>query len=134
MCLQEGAKELFQRESHGAALAVMGVVLSAKGDVNVVQCEESMIGDRHAMGVAGQILKHVLRPAKRRLRVDVPFLPKEIAQQRLDELGQGIGGHFLHHPPAVCLGGQFAGAELGGDLFVEHAGDYQVQHFFPRGP
>ena len=91
--LQEAAEELFERESHGAALAVMGVVLPAKSDVIAVHCEESMVGDRHAMGVAGQILKHVFRSAKGRLRINDPFFPKESAQERRECLLIASGRH-----------------------------------------
>jgi len=82
--LQVAAEELFQRESHGAALAVMGVVLPAKGDLIAVHRKEAVIRDRHAMGVAGQILQDVLGSAKGPLRINNPFFPEERAQERCE--------------------------------------------------
>ena len=60
----------------------MRVVLPSEGDVVVVHRQEAMIGDRHAMGVAGQVLQHVFRPAEGCLGVDHPVLPKQRAQER----------------------------------------------------
>ena len=40
-----------------------------------------MIGDGHAMGIAGQVLQHVLRPAKGRLGINHPVFPKQSAQE-----------------------------------------------------
>jgi len=65
--LQEAAEELFQRESHGAALAVMGVVLPAKGDLIAVHRKEAVIRDRHAMGAdSGEGERSFRREAERR--------------------------------------------------------------------
>src|SRR5215470_9130703 len=84
--LQEAAQELLRRESHGAGPAVMRVVLPAKGDVMVVHRQQSMVGDRHAMGVASQILKHVLWPAKGSLGVDDPVLLEQSAHESRERL------------------------------------------------
>jgi len=59
----------------------MGVVLPAKGDVLVIHRQQSVIRDGHAMRVAGQILKHMLRPPKGRLGVHDPLLPEESVQE-----------------------------------------------------
>ena len=40
-----------------------------------------MVGDGDAMGVAGQIVQYVFRPAKGRLGVDDPVLAKQGAQE-----------------------------------------------------
>ena len=68
-------------ESHLAALTVMSVVLPAKGDVFVVQRQQSVVGDGHAMRVAGQILQDMFRPSERCLGVDDPILPEESAEE-----------------------------------------------------
>ena len=44
---------------------------------------ESVIGNGHAMGVAGQVLEHVFRSAKWRLGVDHPILPEQLPQKAM---------------------------------------------------
>ena len=68
-------------ESHPAALAVVGVVLPAKGDVSIVHRQQSVIGDGHAVRVASQILQDVFRSSERCLGVDDPVLPEESAEE-----------------------------------------------------
>ena len=70
--LEEAAQELLRRERHGALLAVVRVVLPAKGDLGVGDREQAMVGDGHAMGVAGQVVKDVFGSAKGRLGIDDP--------------------------------------------------------------
>jgi hypothetical protein len=44
--LEETPKKLLQRERHGAALAVVGIVLPAERRVGVGQLDQTMVGDR----------------------------------------------------------------------------------------
>jgi hypothetical protein len=59
----------------------MSVIFPAKSDVIAIYRQKPMIRDRHPMGIAGQVLKHMLRPAKGSLRVNDPLLAKESAQE-----------------------------------------------------
>jgi hypothetical protein len=59
----------------------MRVVLPAKGDVIAIHREKAMIGDGHSMGIAGQVLEHVLWPAKGSFGVNDPVFPKQSAQE-----------------------------------------------------
>jgi hypothetical protein len=90
--LQEPAQELLCGEGHAPGLAVMGVVLPAKGDVVAIHQKKPMIRNRHPMGVAGQVLKDVLWPAKGCLGVNDPLLSKQSAQESRERLlvGQGL--------------------------------------------
>ena len=69
-------------ESHLAALTVMSIVLPAEGDVSVIHRQQPVIGDGHAVRVAGQILQDVFRSSERCLGVDDPVLPEESAEER----------------------------------------------------
>ena len=84
--LQKPAQELFEGQSHRTALAVVRVVFPPEGDLIAVHRQEPVIRDGHAMGIAGQVLQHVLRPAKGSLGVDDPFLSKQRAQERCERL------------------------------------------------
>ncbi len=59
----------------------MRIVLPTKGDAIAIHREEAMIRDGHSMGVAGQVLKHVLRPTKWSLGINHPVFPKQSAQE-----------------------------------------------------
>jgi len=81
---QEAAQELMGGNGHDLLLAAVGIVPPAEGDAVVFKSDEPMVGDGHAMGVAGQVVEVMLRPAERRLGVDHPVLAAEFPQE-LDE-------------------------------------------------
>jgi len=49
------------------------IVLPVEADAAVFERAKPVVGDGHAMGIAGQILQHALRSAEGRLGVDHPF-------------------------------------------------------------
>jgi len=57
---------------HKLFLAAVCIVSPAEGDTVVFKSHEPMVGDGHAMCVAGQVVEDVLRPAERRLGVRPP--------------------------------------------------------------
>jgi len=52
---EEAAQELAGAEFHLTVLAAVGIVFPAKGDVLSIKCQQAMIGNGHAMGVAAQV-------------------------------------------------------------------------------
>ena len=52
---EETAQELASPELHLAQLATVGIILPAEGDKLSVECNQAMIGNGHAVGVAAQI-------------------------------------------------------------------------------
>jgi hypothetical protein len=72
---QEPPDELVRLERHGlvAAGSLDPVVLVAERDAGCVGGDEAAVGDRDAVGVAGQIGQHVLRPGERPLAIDEPL-------------------------------------------------------------
>ena len=72
---QEAAHELLGTEGHGlvAGVCLGPIILPAKGDAALVQGNESLIRDRHPMGIAGQISQHRRRPGKRAFSALHPF-------------------------------------------------------------
>ena len=71
---EEAAQELIDRQSHQLLFVVVSGVAPAKGDLSFGKREQAMIGDGYAMGVAAQILKHILRAAEGWFRVHHPVL------------------------------------------------------------
>ena len=59
----------------------MRVVLPTKGDVIAIHGQKPMIRDGHSVGIAGQVLQHVLWPAKGSLGINDPVFPKHCAQE-----------------------------------------------------
>src|ERR1039457_3112556 len=78
----EAAQELFGGYRHLALLAAVRVVFPTEVDVAVGNGQEPMIGDGDAVGVACQIVEHILRSAKGAFAVDDPLLTKERSQER----------------------------------------------------
>ena len=64
---QEATQELFSGHRHFALLAAVGVVLPPETDFAVGHIQNPMIGDGDAVGLAGQVLQHMLGPPKGRL-------------------------------------------------------------------
>ena len=80
---KEAANELRRIERHDTASVVVPGVLPAEAYLTVLEAEESSVGDGDAMGVAGQILQHMLGSTKGRLRVDDPLSTPEASKQRV---------------------------------------------------
>ena len=80
---EEAVQELHGVEPHRALLAVR-MIPPAKADVFAVEGDEAMVADGHAVGVAAQVAEDMFRSTKRRLGVDVPFLPVQTGQQVLE--------------------------------------------------
>src|SRR5215467_10940706 len=71
---QKAPDELVGAERHCAVprRPIAAVILVAEGHTALVESNETAVGDRHAMGVAGEIGKHCLWAGERRLGVDEP--------------------------------------------------------------
>ena len=84
---EEATQELECPELHLTLLATVGIVLPSESDVLSIECQQSMIGNGHAMGVAAQIAQHLYRTAKDRFGVDHPVLTVQGANQLSKLLG-----------------------------------------------
>src|SRR5512139_2410143 len=76
---QKATDELVGGERHHLAPVVGAIVLPAETDTAILAGEQTAVGDRDAMGVAPQIVEHLLRSGERTFGIDDPF---EIAQRR----------------------------------------------------
>ena len=72
---QEATHELGRCQPHyfrfGAA--VVAIILPAEADVRVIDRDQPVIADGHAMGVAREIGEHLFGPCERPLGIDDPF-------------------------------------------------------------
>ena len=65
-------------------LAIVGIVLPAKGNALPVESQQAMIGDGHAMSVAAEIAQHLQGPTEGLLGIDDPV----VAVQAAEEFGE----------------------------------------------
>jgi hypothetical protein len=77
---KEATNELSRIEPHDAASVVVPGVPPAEAYLTVLEAEKSPVGDGDAMGVAGQILQHMLGSTKGRLQVDDPLSTPQASQ------------------------------------------------------
>lgn len=70
---------------HTVALAA---VTKDEAHLIPLQVEQTMVGNRHAMGIAPQIVQRLLGAAKGAFRVDDPL----VAPEALEEGVEGLGG------------------------------------------
>ena len=89
---QETAQELLRRERHVFVLISVGIILPAESNLVMLESHEAMVGDGHAMGVAGEIAEHMMGTAERWLGVDDPVLTEQGTQEGAKGLlvGQGL--------------------------------------------
>src|SRR5215470_6233519 len=79
---QKAPDELVGAERHCAVprLSAAAVILVAEGHAARIESKEATVRDGDAMGVAGEIGQHRLRPGEGWFGVDEPFLPLERCQ------------------------------------------------------
>jgi hypothetical protein len=71
--LQEAADELVGGHGHHPIFCAITIILPAEGDLAVFHSQQALVGNGHAMGIAGEVLDDVLRSAEGSLGVDDPF-------------------------------------------------------------
>src|SRR5665811_1813311 len=113
--LEEPADELLGGDGHHLLLLPVAVVFPLEGDLTIFKRQQAPVRNGHAVGVASQILEHVLRSAKGGLGINHPFAFAEWSQvtgegwrvaERFEvaeelELTSGIGfvQSLQHEPP-----------------------------------
>ena len=70
---QEAAYERMCVQTHGFVARLVAIVLPGECDRSIGEFEQSVVGDRHAMGVASKIFQHLFGATERRLGVDHPL-------------------------------------------------------------
>ena len=83
---QEAAQELLGTERHHSLLITVGIVLPTESNLVMVESHEAVVGDGHAMGVAGEIAEHRMGTAEGWLGVDDPVVTEQRAQEGAESL------------------------------------------------
>jgi hypothetical protein len=61
-------------------------VAPTKGDLAVVERNQSVVGDGHAVGVTAEVVEHILRTTKRWFGIDDPIFAKQRPEPRREGL------------------------------------------------
>ena len=87
---QESAQELLCGNGHDLLLAATRIVLPSERHSIILECDESMVGDRDAMGIAREIMQYMFGAAEGWLGVDDPVLLKKLSDKSAETtwLGQ----------------------------------------------
>jgi hypothetical protein len=83
---EEAAQELTKREGHQLLLIVVSGVAPTKGDLAVVERNQSVVGDGYAMSVAAQVVEYELGTTERWFGVDDPIFPKQWPEPGCEDL------------------------------------------------
>jgi hypothetical protein len=86
---EKSPQKLISRDGHDLLLTAVGVVLPAKRDSSFAKSDEPMVGDGDTVGVAGEIVEHMLSAAEGRLGIDDPLLRIELSQEMSESLSVG---------------------------------------------
>jgi hypothetical protein len=78
---QESAEKLFCGNSHNLLLAAVGIILPSERHSIILEANESMVGDRDAVGIAREIMQNMFGAAEGWLGVDDPVLAEKLSQK-----------------------------------------------------
>src|SRR5207249_9333101 len=114
-------EKLIAREGHHFLPIVVGRVAPAKGNLSIHQCEQAMVGDGDAVGIAAKILEHVLGSTEGWFGVDDPIFAEEWTEPGGEELGMGEGCEFSGKVQLTALEGRL---QAGDELAAKHTSEY----------
>jgi len=68
---QKAGQELVGGEFHRLELVLIGAVAPGERDLTILQRQDAVVGDGHAVGVAGEVVEGVLGPGYGSLRITI---------------------------------------------------------------
>lgn len=80
---EEPSDELISPERHDLLFITIGIVPPAKGDIAILDLEDTIIADSDPVGISAKVLKDPLGSVKRRFAVDNPFFMIELSSECL---------------------------------------------------
>lgn len=73
---KEAPQKLLGGEGHLSLLIAVCIILPAEGDLIMLEGHKTVVGDGHAMGIAGKITQHMMGTTEGGLGIDDPVLPE----------------------------------------------------------
>src|ERR1017187_6181643 len=111
---KKAAQKFLDGQRHQALLVFVGRVAPTEGDAALGQRDQSVIGDRYAMGVTAQIAQCLFGSAERTLGIDHPIGAEQRAEPGGERWGRLERGKVTVKTPFGRGGGGGAGAGGGG--------------------
>jgi hypothetical protein len=84
---QEATQELIDGPSQKSFLVLMSRIPPAKGNLAILESNETAIGNRHPMRVSAEVAKHLLGSAESWFAIDNPTRNIELADKASKKLG-----------------------------------------------
>jgi hypothetical protein len=81
-------EKLLGLQRHGVHLLALAPIAIPEAHTAIAHIEEALIGNRHAVDIASQVLEHLGWPGARALGVD----PPRLAIERVEPVGEARGG------------------------------------------
>jgi hypothetical protein len=81
---EKTAEELLRRDGHQLLLAFVRIVFPTERHSPISDIDDPMVGNGHAIRIAGQILENVLRSSEWPLGVNHPILTKQRSKKRVE--------------------------------------------------
>ena len=91
---QKAADELVGAKGHHLLLVVVAIILPAEADPALGKTDQAAVGDGDAMGIAAEIIKHLLGSAERSLGVDDPANGAQRPQAGSEDFGRRQAGQI----------------------------------------
>lgn len=88
---EESPDELLGRERHDLLLIVVSIVPPVETDLSVFDGHDPMVGNRHSVRVAPDVVHHLLGSREGRLGVDDPFDIAHTIEMPAENLGISQG-------------------------------------------
>ena len=98
---QEATQEFVVWQSGELLFIVVSGIAPAKSHLAIGNGDEAMVGDGHAMGVAAEILQHILGTTEGTFQVDHPVFSKQWPEPSSEDLG--FGEQYLVNRPSRLL-------------------------------
>ena len=118
---EEAAHELIGGHRHESLFVAVSGVAPAEGDVAVLQGDESVVGDGHAVSVSAEVAQGVPGSAEGALRIDDPVVTEEGSQPHTEGTWFGqMGKASVELQIASMKGGLESGDELAAEDAAEH--------------
>ena len=108
-------------QGHDLDRAAVAIVLPSEGELIPGQAEQSRIGDGDAMSVAAEIGQYLLGPTKRRLGINHPLHPTQLAEMASESSWAGEAAELPEES-------KFAGVEGSPQLIEEEPAEEAREH------
>src|SRR5580700_4900783 len=91
---EKAAHELDRVQRHGLGPVLVRVIFPLKGNLAILQRQQTAVGEGHSMGVPRQVFEYLFGSAEGRLGVDDPFDLAAAVAQSFEGLWLGQCGEF----------------------------------------